>query len=290
MAGFVFQPILHEKYTQPITTGELHLKLFYNLFFDCFTVTATCAEVCAGHAVSDLVKQVNKLLPDEHLKHLKKIRRKDDGEMEILLGRSEAVLKLMQILEELPVQNLRQCQVPGRPPLTRQQFDECKTLWPTSFHEDKYVRKCLDGTRFSQSDKQEIYTIISRLNDRTEATGKNVTLIANRGKILVDEVDDSEQHPLHHSSVKAVNAISELQARDGGKGYICTSYDAYVSREPCLMCGMALLHSRIQRIFLVENSKISASCPKDEPFSRMKLHVNEMLNHRFEVWMVRKEN
>ena len=54
------------------------------------------------------------------------------------------------------------------------------------------------------------------------------------------------------------------------------------------MCAMALLHSRVQRIFFLTSSD-TRSCPSDGPFTRMKLHVNENLNHGFEVWALEEE-
>lgn len=60
--------------------------------------------------------------------------------------------------------------------------------------------------------------------------------------------------------------------------YICTGYDLYVTREPCVMCAMALVHSRIGRVFYGAPSADGALG------TNLKLHTQRDLNHRFEVY------
>ncbi|XP_076313683.1 putative inactive tRNA-specific adenosine deaminase-like protein 3 isoform X2 [Tachypleus tridentatus] len=60
--------------------------------------------------------------------------------------------------------------------------------------------------------------------------------------------------------------------------YLCTGYDLYVTREPCTMCAMALVHSRIRRVFY------GVSIPWGALGSQYKIHVQDGLNHHFEVW------
>lgn len=63
--------------------------------------------------------------------------------------------------------------------------------------------------------------------------------------------------------------------------YLCTDYDVYVTREPCVMCAMALVHSRARRVFY--------GCHKTdgEPGglgSSVSVHLLKGINHRYEVF------
>uniref|UniRef100_A0A1A9V259 CMP/dCMP-type deaminase domain-containing protein n=1 Tax=Glossina austeni TaxID=7395 RepID=A0A1A9V259_GLOAU len=73
------------------------------------------------------------------------------------------------------------------------------------------------------------------------------------------------------------NDFSDNLAKFGP--YLCTGYDVYLSQEPCLMCSMALLHSRVKRIFFLYESKTNGSLK-----TRFKLQQVKDLNHHYEVY------
>ncbi|KAJ3592169.1 hypothetical protein NHX12_007297 [Muraenolepis orangiensis] len=75
---------------------------------------------------------------------------------------------------------------------------------------------------------------------------------------------------------KTLQTMAEVV--EEGQPYICTGYDLYVTREPCVMCAMALVHSRIGRVFYGTASNDGALGTK------YKLHAQRDLNHRFEVF------
>ena len=67
-------------------------------------------------------------------------------------------------------------------------------------------------------------------------------------------------------------------------GYLLNSYDVYLKNEPCLMCAMGLVHSRVRRVFF---NKFSS---KGGLGTLAKLHTIRELNHAFEVYRVFLQN
>lgn len=64
-----------------------------------------------------------------------------------------------------------------------------------------------------------------------------------------------------------------------GETYLCTGYDVYVDREPCVMCAMALVHSRVRRVvFAALNATDGALV------SAHRLHTIPSLNHHYRVF------
>jgi tRNA-specific adenosine deaminase 3 len=100
-------------------------------------------------------------------------------------------------------------------------------------------------------------------------------------------------HPLHHSVMAAIDLVARSQG--GGSlpitdisptpnkeaspaSYLCTDCEIYLSHEPCIMCCMALLHSRAKTVFFAE------SCPGGGLISQVRLHTLPSINHRFQVF------
>ncbi|CAH8476351.1 unnamed protein product [Schistosoma turkestanicum] len=87
---------------------------------------------------------------------------------------------------------------------------------------------------------------------------------------------------LDHAVLLAVSAVAKLRKDSGNQYsdfYLCTGFDAYVSLEPCLMCGMALLHNRIRRVFCCQRLVGGGAFT-----NASRLHVQRQLNHRFRVF------
>merc|ERR1712203_484209 len=64
--------------------------------------------------------------------------------------------------------------------------------------------------------------------------------------------------------------------------YLCTGYTVYLAKEPCHMCAMGLLHSRVARVVFRRPSRVGALVTID------RLQEREGINHRFQVFRVRE--
>ncbi|WIA19140.1 hypothetical protein OEZ85_003788 [Tetradesmus obliquus] len=63
------------------------------------------------------------------------------------------------------------------------------------------------------------------------------------------------------------------------KPYLCTGYDAFLAAEPCTMCAMALLHSRLARVVYCKQSHSHGALG-----GRYRLHEQKTLNHHYKVY------
>ena len=319
------------------------------------TCLAIACTITNTKQTSRFVKELAQKLPKNHqLDYLKRIRTvSSSGTLQVMIGRAE-LLKHSDCSELLPedVQrylesygvdlegldcNPELLEVASSAPLTRQQYELMKLMWPVSFHEDKCVERKMTATEFSDDQMKKIAQYCNHVG-----TGGHNAFLSCGGScncclralvvdpssdsVIADISDNRTNHPLKHATMVAIDAIATRQGggawtcqsyqksqdsdcivttkyektdfndhhvitnvssdsvpgvcMKGTGPYLCTGYDVYLSREPCAMCSMALLHSRVSRVFYMTSSKPGALG------STWKIHTHQKLNHHFDAYQV----
>lgn len=278
---------------------------------------AFAAPILDKKETSRLVRELNGLSPLPGLQHVKRVRAVraagSPHPLEVLLclagdrpqdSPAPSVRALLPSIQGSGLGEPFLVQVPARPPLTRAQFQLASQLWPTAFHEDKQVTVALKGELFGPAQR----ATMSRYMEAALAAARAGRALGMEavGAVAVDPAaqqvvavahDCRGAHPLHHAVMVCIDLVAHGQGGGcysfhrfpacsstppepgaGEQPYICTGYDLYVTREPCIMCAMALVHSRIGRVFY------GASSDDGALGTTYKVHTHKDLNHRFEVY------
>ncbi|KAL0276604.1 UNVERIFIED_CONTAM: hypothetical protein PYX00_004148 [Menopon gallinae] len=202
--------------------------------------------------------------------------------------------------------------VPAAAPLTRAQYEKSAKYWPVNFHPVKKLEALMSETIFDASEEEFHLSNMNRVAEEATAAGKNVALVVDFENRLpiARGIDRVEAHPLQHAIMVAVDAVASTHEGGGAWDlpfgelalvknrepkkpdpsdedgeeigpYLCTGYDLYVYKEPCVMCAMSLVHSRVKRIFFrVLNPKRGALA------SKCQIQSVRDLNHHYGVFHV----
>lgn len=88
-------------------------------------------------------------------------------------------------------------------------------------------------------------------------------------------IESKEERKMEKSNDNSSNTMVKI--KEGP--YLCTGYWVFLLQEPCSLCAMALLHSRVGKIFYG-----MANVSSGVLGSKTVLHSLPGLNHRYQVW------
>ena len=143
------------------------------------------------------------------------------------------------------------------------------------------------------------------------AAGRDASLPRPGGGFAGWREGGAGAHPLRHAVIAALDeaarrdlatyhapttaqAAAELQGLDAAgvkrkheasvalaapRPYLCTGWDCYVVHEPCMMCAMALVHSRVRRVVYARPDAAAGALE-----SAARLQEVRSLNHRYDVY------
>jgi len=278
---------------------------------------AWAVQVTDKRLISKLIKFLEKVRPFSH-KFIKRVNTGATGKNGgggaaaaggawILYDFCDASPSEAQISQSLRDEGFEGCKVikvkaPPRPPATRRQFEDGRNYWPIHFFENKELESLLSRSRPDVWGSEEAAGHASRM-----AAALKVGAEGTCGAVAIDPKDngrviaracDDPCHPIKHACMVLIDNVARCQgggswgapfeedtptssnSKDAAAAYLLTGCDVYVSDEPCIMCSMALVHSRVRRVFFNRPSHQGA-CK-----SLLKMNTISELNHSYQVFQM----
>eukprot|EP00045_Choanoeca_perplexa_P001619 m.20926 g.20926 ORF g.20926 m.20926 type:complete len:307 (-) comp11070_c0_seq1:8-928(-) len=168
---------------------------------------------------------------------------------------------------------------PGRQPITRAQFVQCNAVWPTTFHQNKELAQAMDMKQFAEQERLFLTVTYASLRSVSEGGCAAAAVLPEQQMELAQAVSTTDFHPLQHAVMNLVAKVAGQQRlageRDADSAYLLTNVDVVLTHEPCPMCAMALLHSRVRRVFFGQTTTTGALK------TNLNIHQQPHLNHRF---------
>ncbi|KAK9240674.1 cytidine deaminase-like protein [Lipomyces kononenkoae] len=192
---------------------------------------------------------------------------------------------------------------PKYPALTKQQSKEWSNgTWPIMWRGNPHAII----SELPSEDELLYKNHIERLLQLTEKACNEgeipiATLIVDpvTSEIVASAVDtrNSSNNPLAHSTMTCIAKVAEnerrrreceVATREGTteqlpQAYLCHNLQLITTHEPCAMCSMAMVHSRISRLVYIKNMPQSGGIDRSSG-AGYGIHWNKQLNWRFEAW------
>lgn len=245
-----------------------------------------------------LLQVLNKHLPmPPHAKHLKRIRRVNDAAaaegyvLQVLVCDPSDEQKVSEpaIAGALAAfsLSLKPVEVSAFAPLTDAQYTEWNAIWPIGARPppreiqppSKWPTKAFtDGVGYMKVALEQA----NKAKNKGERPIGAVVVNPTTGQIVAKARDCSSSHPLDHAAMVCIHKVAAKDMADNPStrgNYLCTGYHLYITREPCIMCAMAVLHSRFAKVFYGAPNLAMGGLG-----GRAKLHTHPSLNHHFQAY------
>ncbi|KDR82703.1 hypothetical protein GALMADRAFT_88274 [Galerina marginata CBS 339.88] len=271
------------------------------------TVDAWVVDVPEARHITTLLKWLKQAgLEGPELGHLKRVRRRGEN-MSLLLSTTSEPPQLPQDLN-LPAPYL--IPVPVSSALTLPSLSLKSALWPTMYtprRKDEPEPWTRGKTRWAWNAMKRAADMAIKAQSKFEELPVAAHIPAPYGApddkpsssaFIASDSRHSTQHPLRHAAINAIRKMADYRAEseDPGSGppmtadassdeatqssanYLLTDRTFFITHEPCIMCSMALLHSRVKEVFFLYSMGKTGGCGGCACLPTLK-----GVNHRFAI-------
>ncbi|KAJ3763320.1 cytidine deaminase-like protein [Lentinula raphanica] len=253
------------------------------------TVQAWVVDVPEPRHIATLLKWLKTNgMEDPNLDHLKRVR-KQDGKTTLLLSIDPDP---PQLPTELELASPFQIPVPSSAALTLNSLGLKATFWPT-FYAPKRKGDSETWSCGKVAWAREAMKVVVSEAHRSHIEGElpiSAFMPAsyeeeNQNTALAHDTRTSTSHPLRHAVLNLIRKVADLDLNRGslsesGPNYLLTGRTVFLSHEPCIMCSMALLHSRVKQVFYLIPMGKTGGCG-----SVACLPTLPGVNHRFPIFV-----
>lgn len=227
---------------------------------------------------------------EPRIKHLKRLTKIGDHIKAIICPYENESDRdeISALLKSLDYDNLEVIEVPRNQANTKETTLKWSNIWPLTWKGNPN-HQFLNSVKFDMEQERTIVNELLNHIERANCPNALATIMAKEmhGKLTIQivTVNKGGCHPLDHSVMRAIDAIAQNEARqrkEGNtqeRGYLCTNTIVYTTHEPCVMCSMALVHSRIVRC-----TYLKPVSPGGGMESSYYLGDLDGLNWKFQIW------
>jgi tRNA-specific adenosine deaminase 3 len=143
------------------------------------------------------------------------------------------------------------------------------------------VIKCINNFCVTLTDEYVLNNKINRQNIDNVFNNKDNEFILLGKKDYIPKInlsDDEIFYGLGYTNINNNDTENFFHSFNKLDQYYCQGLYLFTWKEPCFMCSMALVHSRIERVYFIENDK------KEGALASLVKFNSYNLNHNFFVF------
>lgn len=276
--------------TDPISASSVVIQEVFSKshYRDCSeTISFFClSNVPKAHIEASLAVIGRHVALNGKFNHLKRIK----GSTTLLapVGEGETAARFDRLIRALGESNhlademeIAIIPVPRFAALTKQQYVASNAIWPV-----RVITPLVDPELPLEGARKSL--AVAKINKLISSS------VGSNGVCVYDSADDSvsitgygteRNSPFHfrHAVFDASDKVGKVAE------YLATDYSVFCLSEPCIMCSMALLHSRVKEVFFL-HEPVSGGVSGSNGFhglgSSVAVHCEKQLNHHFKAYRI----